>query len=227
MPVDTFFTTDLFRNLTDVERLRVQQFSAVRVVDLPKFFNAGTQVVGEEPQETISREFEAFLILQALQNPDVLSNATIWFNEAADLQLRRDDRDALLDEVYELEKRDALAKVQEIRTRTLRFNAFRARFSRVEVGPESDSNLFPPDRFVGIPEIGLIMRDSQAVMGEIASDQKREEHRLVMTEVLDADRLSRRRTEDSVGGIADDRIAEELLSWRDVISQMQARVTGV
>ena len=227
MPIDNFFTTDLFRNLTDEERLRVQRFSVVRPRDLPKFFNAGTQVVGEEPQETISREFEAFLILQAAQSPDVLSDATTWFNEAATLQLRRDDRDGLLDEVYEFEKRDALAKVQEIRTRTERFNTFRATFQQVEVGPNVDSGLFPPARFSGIPEIGLIMRDSQAVMGEIASDQKREEHRLVMTEVLDADRLSRRRTQDSVGGISDDRIAEELLSWRDVISQMQARVTGV
>ena len=85
---------------------------------------------------------------------------------------------------------------------------------------------FPLTRFSGIPEIGLIMRDSQAAMGEISSDQRRESHRVVITEVLDQDRLSRQRTEDSVSGIADDRIAEELLSWRNVLSQMQARVTG-
>jgi hypothetical protein len=226
MPVDTFFTTDLFRILTDEERLLVQKFQVVQPVDLPKFFNAGTQVVGEEPQESISREFEAFLILQATKNPDVLSAATIWFNEAATLQLQRDDRDALLDEAYAFEKKDALAKVQEIRTRTGLFNVFRATFQQIEVPNNVDPSLFPADRFSGVPEIGLIMRDSQAVMGEIASDQSREEHRLVMTEVLDVDRLTRRRTQDNVGGIADDRIAEELLSWRDVISQMQARVTG-
>lgn len=226
MTVNTFFATDLFQRLTEEERLLVQRFQVVRPVDLPKFFNAGTQVVGEEPQETITREFEAFLILQGAQSPDVLSDATVWFNEAATLQLRRDDRDALLDEVYEFEKRDALAKLTEIRSRTQKFLAFRSTFQNVEVGVNEDPNQFPAERFSDIPEIGLIMRDSQAVMGEIASDQKREEHRVVVTEVLNIDRLSRRRTGDSVSGIADDRIAEELLSWRDVISQMQARVQG-
>jgi len=226
MPIDTFLSTDLFDNLTDEERIKVQRFQVVRPIDLPKYFNAGTQSLGEEPQETISRSFEAFLILQAIKNPDVLSDANIWFSEAATLQLRRADRDDLLEEAFELEKRDALAKVQEIRGRTERFNRFRSTFQTIEVGPNYDPLSYPPSRFSGIPEIGLIMRDSQAAMGEIAFDQRREEHRLVETEVLDIDRITRRRSQDSVSGIADDRIAEELLSWRDVISSMQARVTG-
>jgi hypothetical protein len=70
------------------------------------------------------------------------------------------------------------------------------------------------------------MRDSQAAMGQIASDQKRTEYRVVMNEVLDRARISRVRTEDAISGIADDKIAEELLSWRNVISDIQARVTG-
>jgi len=44
--------------------------------------------------------------------------------------------------------------------------------------------------------------------------------------VVDIERLTRVKSQESIGGIADDRIAEELLSWRDVISQVQARVTG-
>lgn len=226
MPIDTFVSTDLFPNLTKEERLRVQVFSAERTIDLPRFFNAGTQQIGDVPNETISREFEAFLILQAIQSPEKLSNATLWFNEAASLQLKRLDRDNLLEEAYLEEKADALAKAQELNDRTQRFSAFRATFQQVDPGPEVDPERFPPARFSQVPEISLIMRDSQAAMGQVSSDQKRTEYRVVMNEVLDQERISRVRTGDAISGIADDKIAEELLSWRNVISDIQARVTG-
>lgn len=227
MAVNDFLRTSLFSKLTKEERLQVQRFQVVSAGNLPKFFNAATQSVGEEPKQTISREFEAFLILQSLNNPDVLSEATIWFTEAANFQIKRSDRDDLLEEAFNAEREDALAKLQETRSRTVRFNRFRAEFQNVEVGAEEDSTKFPPSRFSNITEIGLIIRDSQAAMGEIAFDQRREEHRLLMTEVLNAERISRRRAQDNVGGIADDRVAEELLSWRDVLSTMQSRVSGV
>jgi hypothetical protein len=150
----------------------------------------------------------------------------VWFNEAATLQLKRDDRDTLLAEAYSNEKADALSKVQELFARTERFTAFRASFQSVDVGPEVEPLEYPPSRFSQIPEISLIMRDSQAAMGEVASDQKRAEYRVVTNEVLDQERISRTRTGDAVAGIADDKIAEELLSWRNVISDIQARVTG-
>lgn len=226
MPIDTFVSTDLFPNLTKEERLRVQIFAAQKTIDLPRFFNAGTQQLGDVPNQTISREFEAFLILQAIQSPQKLSDATVWFNEAADLQLARQDRDNLLAEAYLLEKGDALAKAQELNDRTVRFSAFRETFQQVEVGPEVDATLFPPSRFTQVPEISLIMRDSQAAMGQIASEQKRAEYRVVSNEVMDQARISRVRTGDAISGIADDKIAEELLSWRNVITDVQARITG-
>jgi hypothetical protein len=226
MAVNTFSSTDLFLNLTPEERLRVQVFSSTRGADLPKFFNAGTQALGDAPNETISREFEAFLILQSLQSPNKLSDAMLWFNEAATLQLQRDDRDNLLATAYANEKSDALAKLQELRARSERFNAFRDSFQQVEVGPNVDPLDYPPARFSSVPEISLIMRDSQAAMGEIASSQKRAEFRVVANEVLDQARQTRIETGDSVSGIADDKIAEELLSWRNVISDIQARVVG-
>lgn len=226
MPINTFVSTDLFSNLTREERLRVQVFSSQRTIDLPRFFNAGTQEIGDVPNEAISREFEAFLILQALQSPEKLSNATVWFNEAADLQIKRLDRDNLLAEAYLGEKADALAKAQELNDRTQRFAAFRESFQQVDPGPEADAEKFPPSRFTQVPEISLIMRDSQAAMGQVSSDLKRTEYRVVMNEVLDRARISRVRTGDAISGIADDKIAEELLSWRNVITDIQARVSG-
>lgn len=226
MSRDTFLSTNIFDNLTKEERLRVQVFSSDKTVDLPRFFNAGTQKIGDVPNQTISRQFEAFLILQSLQSPEKLSSATVWFNEAADLQLKRLDRDKLLAEAYLEEKTDAMAKVNELTDRTQRFAAFRDTFQQVDPGPKVDSSKFPPARFSGVPEISLIMRDSQAAMGQIASELKRAEYRVVMNEVLDQARISRIRTGDAISGIADDRIAEELLSWRNVITDIQARVTG-
>jgi len=227
MPLDSFVTTDLFGNLTPEERLKVQVLAASRSSDLPKFFNAATQSIGEDPEESITKEFEAFLILQALQNPDRLSTAMTWFNEAATLQLARKDRDNLLELAYSNEKADALAKLQEIRTRADRFNVFRSSFTQIEVGPDDEPADYPAARFSSVPEIGLIFRDSQAAMGELSSDQKRAEYRVVSNEVLDLERKSRDKTADSVSGIADEKIAEELLSWRNAISEIQARVTGV
>ncbi len=226
MPIDTLLSTDLFPNLTKEERLRVQVFTVENTIDLPRFFNAGTQQIGDVPNETISREFEAFLILQALQSPEKLSDAMKWFNEAADLQLKRQDRDNLLEAAYLAEKGDALAKAQELTDRTKRFAAFRTTFQSVDPGPEVKAEDYPPARFSQIPEISLIMRDSQAAMGQIASDLQRAEYRVVANEVLDQERISRVRTDDAISGIADDKIAEELLSWRNVISEIQARVTG-
>lgn len=226
MSLDTFVSTNIFNNLTKEERLRVQVFSSAKTIDLPRFFNAGTQEIGDVPNQAISREFEAFLILQALQSPEKLSNATVWFNEAAELQLKRLDRDNLLAEAYLEEKTDAMAKAKELTDRTQRFAAFRETFQQVDPGPEVDAAKFPPARFSGVPEISLIMRDSQAAMGQIASELKRAEYRVVMNEVMDQARISRVRTGDAISGIADDRIAEELLSWRNVITDIQARVTG-
>ncbi len=226
MALNTFVSTDLFTNLTKEERLRVSLFASDRSGDLPRFFNAGTQQLGDIPNETITKEFEAFLILQAIQSPDKLSDAMVWFNEAATLQLNRDDRDSLLAEAYGNEKADALAKLQEFTARTLTFSTFRESFQTVEVGPEVDPLKFPPTRFAQIPEISLIMRDSQAAMGEISTSQRRSEFRVVSNEVLDLQRVARINTGDSLSGIADNKVAEELLSWRNVITDIQARVTG-
>jgi len=226
MALNTFLETDLFRELTETERLKVEQFAATKADDLPKFFNAGTQRLGQEPAEPISKEFEAYLILQSLQSPDKLSNAMKWFTEAADLQIKRKDRDDMLKEAFGLEKTDALAQLQEVRNKLERYTQFRAQFEIVDVGPEEESTDISRDRFVAVPEMGLIFRDSQAALGEVASKLTRLEHLVVQNEVVDVERKTRVKSQESVGGIADDRIAEELLSWRDVISQVQARVTG-
>lgn len=218
--------SDIFGNLTNEERLKVDLFASRSPADTPKFFNAGTQVIGQEPEEPISREFEAFLILQALKDPDKLSSAMRWFTEAADLQLKRDDRDELLADAFEKERVDALEQLQEVSARTERFNQFRRAFEIVEIEESSDSAEIPVARFTNVPEISLIMRDSQAAMGEVASKLSRTEHLVVEDAVLDRERETREVLQESVGGIADARIAQELLSWRDVITQIQSRVSG-
>jgi hypothetical protein len=218
--------TDIFKNLTNEERLKVDLYAARSPSDMPRFFNAGTQAFGQEPEQPISREFEAFLILQALKDPDKLSKAMRWFTEAADLQIKRDDRDALLNDAFEKERTDSLKVLQESSERTLRFARFRESFEIVEVEESTDSLEIPPARFADVPEISLIMRDSQLAMGEIASKQSRAEHLVVEDAVLDEQQNVRETLEDSVGGIADPLIAQELLSWRDVIIQIQSKVSG-
>ena len=113
--------TDIFKNLTNEERLKVDLYAARSPTDMPRYFNAGTQAFGQEPEQPISREFEAFLILQALKDPNKLSEAMRWFTEAADLQIKRDDRDALLNDAFEKERTDSLKVLQESSERTLRF----------------------------------------------------------------------------------------------------------
>ena len=218
--------TDIFKNLTNEERLKVDLYAARSPTDMPRYFNAGTQAFGQEPEQPISREFEAFLILQALKDPNKLSEAMRWFTEAADLQIKRDDRDALLNDAFEKERTDSLKVLQESSERTLRFARFRESFEVVEVEESTDSLEIPPARFADVPEISLIMRDSQLAMGEIASKQSRAEHLVVENAVLDEQQNVRETLEDSVGGIADPLIAQELLSWRDVIIQIQSKVSG-
>lgn len=227
MALNTFLETDVFRNLTDAERLAVETFAARTLDDVPKFFNAGIQSVGEEPDTPISREFEAFLILQAIKSPDKMSDAMRWFTEAANLQIKRDDRDELLAVAFEKERTDALAQLQELQARTVRFARFRSAFEIVEIEEGVDASDFPVARFTNVPELSLIMRDSQAAMGEVSSKQSRAEHLVVEDAVLDLERRTREVLQESVGGIADVRIAQELLSWRGVISQVQERVLGV
>jgi hypothetical protein len=218
--------TDIFKNLTNEERLKVDLYAARSPTDMPRYFNAGTQAFGQEPEQPISKEFEAFLILQALKDPNKLSEAMRWFTEAADLQIKRDDRDELLNDAFEKERTDSLRVLQESSERTLRFARFRESFEIVEVEESTDSLEIPPARFTDVPEISLIMRDSQLAMGEIASKQSRAEHLVVENAVLDEQQNVRETLEDSVGGIADPLIAQELLSWRDVIIQIQSRVSG-
>ena len=227
MAKNSFLETDLFQNLSDSERATVDKYSAKVSTDLPKFFNAGTQLLGEEPNQPISREFEAFLILQALRNPDKLSAAVRWFTEAANVQIKRKDRDELLEETFSYERKDALSSLQELQLNTSRFEQFRTSFEVVEVDATSSSLNFPSSRFTVVPELSLMMRDSQIAMGEIASKLSRAEHLVVEDAVLDNERKTRERLQESVGNIADEKIAEELLSWRDVITQIQAKVSGV
>jgi len=132
----------------------------------------------------------------------------------------------MLREAFSFEKTDALNQLQEINNRLKLFTQFRAQFEIVDVGPEEDNIEIARDRFTAVPEMGLIFRDSQAALGEIVTKLTRLEHLVVHNEVVDLERKTRVKSQESVGGIADDRIAEELLSWRDVISQVQARVTG-
>jgi hypothetical protein len=218
--------TDIFKNLTNEERLKVDLYAARSPTDMPRYFNAGTQAFGQEPDQPISREFEAYLILQALKDPEKLSDAMRWFTEAADLQIKRDDRDALLDDAFEKERTDSLKVLQESSERTLRFDRFRDSFEIVEVEESTDSLTIPPGRFTDVPEISLIMRDSQLAMGEIASKQSIAEHLVVEDAVLVEQQNARETLEDSIGGIADPLIAQELLSWREVIMTIQARVSG-
>ncbi len=218
--------TDIFRNLTNEERLKVDRYASRSPKDVPRYFNAGTQAFGQEPEQPISKEFEAYLILQALRDPDKLSDAMRWFTEAADLQIKRDDRDALLNDAFEKERTDSLKVLQEVTERTLRFARFRDSFEIVEVGETEDSIEIPPGRFADVPEISLMMRDSQLAMGEIASKRSRSAHLVVENAVLDEQQNVRETLEDSVGGIADPLIAQELLSWRDVIIQIQSKVSG-
>ena len=121
MTKNSFLETDVFQNMSNAERVLVDKYSAKIAADLPKFFSADTQSLGEEPNQPISREFEAFLILQSLRNPDKLSAAVRWFTEAANLQVKRKDRDELLQEAFEYERKDALSSLQELQKDTLRF----------------------------------------------------------------------------------------------------------
>lgn len=226
MAFNQFLDSDLFSNLTEDERLKVSRFSVKNEADLPKFFNAGKQTTGQEPAEPISREFEAFLILQALQSPEKLSNALKWFTEAATLQIKRKDRDELLEEAFNFERSDALDILQEIQTSTLGFSQFRTAFESVDVEESTNSLDFSPSRFTAVPELSLLLRDSQLAMGEITSKLTRAEHLVVVNAVLDEQRKVREAFQETVGSIADELIVQELLSWREVITEVQARVSG-
>lgn len=164
--------------LTGEERSKVD---AARLTPRPEFFNGVTA-----QQQEISRDFESFIILQ---DPDTIKSTLDWLAEAGTLTELRDDRNAVLFEALVADIADREARQSEIADVTSEFNEWRANF---QAGKFSD-----------VPEVGLIIRDSQATAEELFVAEERANH-------LEA---VQNRVTDRIGQDVSSAQLQELLSW--------------
>lgn len=158
--------------------------------ELPDYFNSalGTDL-------KISRDFEAFLILQN----DAARNEIIkWLSKARTLEETNADRDKLVVEAISLDLADATQRQTEIATKIQEFTAFKS----VITSPQKNAV-----DFSGVPEVQLLLRDLQGAMPEIALRRDRLTHQVTMDTLL----------QKNVTGQSDND-KKQLDSWSEVIS---------
>lgn len=133
------------------ERARVE---AARLTTRPKYFSASTGT-----EQTISEDFEAFLILQ---DAATISATLAWLSAAGLLATQQLDRDAIAFEANVAEQTDTADQLDEVTTTTTAFNAWRTAF---RAGKFSDT-----------PEVSLIIRDLQLLAEELFANEARLVH---------------------------------------------------
>lgn len=156
--------------------------------ELPTYFDASLQT-----DVTISRDFEAFLILS---EDDLKTSAIEWIKKVVDIQKVNTDRDTLTGLALAQEKSNAQAKVDDLDGRLQDFNDFREKFQT-------------STQFAVVPEVQQFLLDLQSPIAELIADSNRAEFDNVACQVIE--RLTRDTT-------IDDLQVEELQSWTGVLS---------
>lgn len=133
------------------ERARVE---TARLPVRPKYYNASTL-----SEQTISQDFEAFLILQ---DAATIAETLTWLGTAGLLGTARMDRDAVLFEALIIDQQDASDQLEETTESTSLFSRFR--------------EAFQAGKFSETAEVSLILRDMQLMADELFSHQDRIDH---------------------------------------------------
>jgi hypothetical protein len=136
------------------------QFNTVsgkRKKDRPKYYNAGSH-----KKQTISEDFEAYLILQGRdQNKRTIE----WLREAGNYSIADSDRDSLLDQFMTAEENDALHGEVELLPLSRLFTRFKSQFLLTG--------------FEGVSEVGQLLADLQRPMLETQAIINKHKHRQV------------------------------------------------
>jgi len=138
-------------DLSSDERAKVE---ASRRSPPPNYFDAAS--FQDLP---ISRDFEAFLILQ---DPATISATLDWYGQAVTLGENRVDRNSVLFEALVADSDDRSAKQSELKKTTTLFNTWK--------------ELFTAGKFSDTTEVSLIIRDFQATAEEIFVLEDRAKH---------------------------------------------------
>jgi hypothetical protein len=190
-------------NFSDAQLALIQE-QMLPADELPSYFDAQT---GQEV--VISRDFEAYLILQTQQQ----KQATLtWINQALNFQEDRLDRDAILTRYLVNRNTDDVARLAEINTRLMNFDAFRA---GLLLGSTGGSNVSID--WSDVIEIDLLAQSLQAPLDEIVLlyDLTFNEQNMVAV-------LQQRMSNTSYTQAE----KEELQSWQTVISDYQGQSSG-
>jgi len=140
----------------------------------PKYYNAGLR-----SSQTISSDFEAFLILQGRpRNKDT----TTWLQKASKYAIQDADRDSLISYAISNETDDATAAADELAPAVDQFNTFRQSYNMTG--------------FEGVVEAGLLLGDLQKAMSEIMLLGARQQHRKAYADILYGNLTSRGMTAD-------------------------------
>ena len=170
---------------------------------LPTYYSAEVaQTVPDASKEelakqTISRDFEAYLILQTTeQKQDALS----WIQSVTNITQDNKDRDDLLDRYFTLRDDDTIARITEIDEKLKEFETFRN--GLFEVGDNGT-------QFADVVEVSLMARALQRPLDEMSIVRENAFHEQNIVALLKVRFEDRKNTTDT---------QLELESWQSVIS---------
>jgi len=155
---------------------------------LPEYFSAALNT-----NVTISRDFEAFLILAP---SELKTTALDWIKKAVDINQNNKLRDDLIKITISQELANAKLKIDEFDKQLQNFQEFRQNFQTNTT-------------FSSVPEVQLFLSDLQSVIDALALGRDRAFFDQTISVVMDRNQ--------SLVGVSDAQI-EELQSWTSVIS---------
>ncbi len=176
--------------------------------DLPQYYSAEiaktapAEVKEEVAKQTISRDFEAYLILQSTeQKQKTLS----WIKTVNTINQDNKDRDDLLERYLSLRDTDASARITEIDETLQEFESFRnGLFAAGDDGT----------KFAEVVELSLMARALQTPIDEMQIIRENAFHEKNVTALLKVRFDARKNTDDS---------QKELESWQTVVSEYEGQ----
>jgi hypothetical protein len=124
--------------------------------ELPLYYNSDSK-----QSEPISRDFEAYLILQGVDQKQVIQE---WISAVKEIELDTGDRDALLTRFMEHRAEDAALKIEELDEVLGGFDQFK---QQLFSDPNADEENPNPNKYSAVAEIDLFARAVQKPIDEV------------------------------------------------------------
>jgi hypothetical protein len=152
-------------SLEEIVKIEKQTLSDERLADVT-YYN-----ITAKADRPISRDFEAFLILQTTEQKQ---ESLKWIKESSGAQARNKERDQLIVDALERDTEDTAKRLEVLDEKLTSFNEFKESIT-------SDDKI---RRFISVQEVSAFLRSIERTMDEVILNRSREFHNSVIDKMM-------------------------------------------